>query len=76
MTPSMFDLPDTQDSPSVCGPAGPSGMCVSFPSIVPLPLVGTFVAVPVSTAQENVPPKLACVHMMSAESPVRLKVID
>ena len=51
-------------------------MCVSFPSIVPLPLVGTFVAVPVSTAQENVPPKLACVHIMSAESPVRLKVID
>src|SRR5579859_3914191 len=76
MTPSMSDLPDTQDTTSVCGPEPPSGTWVSLPSTVLLPLVETLVAAPPSTAQENTPPKLACVHMMSAESPTRLKVMD
>src|SRR5215472_11631300 len=76
MTPSILLCPDTQDKTSVCDPGAPSARCVSLPSAVELPLVDTFVAGPPSTAQENVPPYGTRIHMMSAESPTRLNVID
>jgi len=49
---------------------------VIFPSAVLAPFVEIFVAEPPSTAQEKVPPKATCIHMMSAESPVSEKVTD
>src|SRR5215469_4244162 len=76
MTPSMLHCPDTQASTNVCGPADPSEMCVSLPSTIEPPFVDTFVALPPSTAHENDPPYGIWVHMMSAESPTSLNVID
>jgi hypothetical protein len=49
---------------------------VIFPSAVVAPFVDTFEAGPPSTAQERVPPKGTCIHIRSAESPVRAKVTD